>query len=429
MQFAKNRPIFPCDRKLRITLVVTGYPTPERPGLGIFNLRAARALRSVADINVVHLRMWFPGRRLVSHRMADGINVTTVAVPLMPYLGSHNGIGLAQELSNVLIYRVLAWPLVSKILRNCDLIHSVGADFAGLIASSWAVRARVPHVIQITNSEVERVLPHVNKLRFLRCWERGVQGAACNSRALADAFLSLYPKVRNVRPVWRGVDLDLFHPVGHKEGPQTGRGPVRYLFLGGLPNFRYLPHGTNTKGGETLLAAWKSSEREVARRSASLLIAGPESKSERLNRWRANLQNPDLVDLAGPIRPDQVAAHIRSADAVLIPSMEEGLPNVALEASACGRAVFASNIRGLSEVIVHETTGVLLPAGDVKAWASALVSYADRPTRLTTMGQQARCRMELFFGSTNYPVQMMELYQAALCEPISNGQEVAVPLR
>src|SRR5205814_6258190 len=112
----------------------------------------------------------------------------------------------------------------------------------------------------------------------------------------------------------------------------------------------------------------------------------------------------NLVDLAGPLRPDQVPAYIRSADAVLIPSMQEGLPNVALEASACGRPVFASNIRGLSEVIMHDNTGVLLPPGDVKAWASTLVSYSDGPTRLKEMGQRARCRMELFFDSKNYPV-------------------------
>src|SRR5262249_52333068 len=162
-----------------VVLVVTGYPSPDRPGSGIFNLRAVQALRQAADINVVHLRAWFPGRRVANRRMVEGVNVTTIAVPLMPYLASRSGLGIAQELTNVLIYRTLGWPLVKGILRNCDLIHSVGLDFAGLIASSWAIRARVSHITQITNSEVELVLPYTNKIRALRCWGKGVQGVAC----------------------------------------------------------------------------------------------------------------------------------------------------------------------------------------------------------------------------------------------------------
>jgi glycosyltransferase involved in cell wall biosynthesis len=408
-------------QRLRLALIVTGFPTPDRPEYGIFNLRTVRSLQHAAEVNVIHLRMWLPGRRLASHRRVEGVEVTTVAVPLMPYLTGRNGMGIAQELANVIICRSLGWPFVSKLLRNCDLIHSVGADFAGLVATNWAVRAGVSHVTQITNSEVELVLPHTSRICFLKNWEKCVQGVACNSMALAESFSALYPAIKNVRPVWRGVDLDLFHPFGRSEGPQAGKNPVRYLFLGGLPNFRYLPHGANTKGGETLLAAWQSAEPQLVRRGASLLIAGPESNSNRLQQWRGGLQKPDRVDLVGPLQPDQVPDYIRSADAVLIPSMQEGLPNTAFEASACGRPVFASNIRGLTEVVVHSQTGVLLPAGDVNAWASALVSSSEELNELRQMGQQARQRMERFFDSRNYHLQMLELYRAALQEPVLHG--------
>jgi len=251
-------------------------------------------------------------------------------------------------------------------------------------------------------------------------WERQLHGVACNSKALATAFQNLYPDARNVRTIYRGVDLERCNPDGPAVGPLSASSPVRFLFLGGFPAYPTLAHGSNTKGGETLLGAWEVAEASSDRCPASLMIAGQASDSQRLVRWRAALRHPDRVHLAGVLPPADIPAYIRSADAVLQPSMQEGLPNVLLEAAACGRAVFGSVVGGIPEVLRHRETGLLLPAGDVTAWASAIVEYSSQHAVLQRMGDRARQVVEMCFDRRQYAPRMLDLYAAARRELVWN---------
>src|SRR5205807_1915549 len=132
------------------------------------------------------------------------------------------------------------------------------------------------------------------------------------------------------------------------------------------------PRGQNVKGGETLLSAWRAREEDLRRAGASLLVGGPGATERRIGRWRATLRYPEAVIACGPIAPDDVGGHIRASDAVVLPSLQEGLPNVAMEAAACGRAVLGSNVGGVGEVVAHDSTGFLTPPGDVEAWGAVL---------------------------------------------------------
>ena len=97
--------------------------------------------------------------------------------------------------------------------------------------------------------------------------------------------------------------------------------------------------------------------------------------------------------------------------------MQEGLPNVAMEAAACGRAVFGSMVGGIPEVVRHGVTGLILPPGDVTAWANAIVEYSTQAAALERMGKSARQVMELSFDHRRYAPEMLDLYAAALREP------------
>ncbi len=405
----------PTQSLLNVLMVVTGFPSKDKPGRGIFNLRAAQALRSFLNISVVHLRAWMPGRPMLRESEVDGIAVTTVTVPEIPNTSTFN----------VFLCKHSGWPLLRSRIQGSDLVHSVGA-LAGIPCSFWAQRARVHHLLQATGSDVNVGLPRIGSSSVVRGWHNYLHAVACNSQALAKAFLAFYPECKNVRTVWRGVDLDQFRPDGPMAGPLANRHPVRYFFLGGFPKINLLPAALrfNIKGGETLMAAWQAAEDQLIARGASLLIANCGASYDRVCRWRAGLKSSDRVHLTASIPPEMIPAWIRASDAVLIPSLQEGLPNVALEAAACGRPILASNVGGLSEVVLPEQTGLLLPAGDVAAWQRALVSYAGQPSLLRVMGAGARLRAEALFDARNYAPQMLELYQAALREPLEfRGRE------
>jgi glycosyltransferase involved in cell wall biosynthesis len=390
------------NHKLRVVLLVTGFPDRERPNSGIFNLRAAKALNSRTQVTVIHLRTWLPGRKILTHSEYSGIPVLTLAGPRLPVF---------DQLS-LALYRETGWRLLRNVLKDSDLIHSVGVDFAAVLGACWAKRSGICHVAQAVGSDLNS-----DRSLALRGVADHVHAVACNSQALVEEFRQRYPAIPNVRRVLRGIDLQAFRPDGCSAGPQAGRRPVRFLYLGGFPSSRKLTFGSNTKGGLTLLAAWRGAEEELAAAGASVLIANIPRSGQPVISWRSSLKYPEQVDVAGTIDPTEVPAYLRASDVVLIPSLQEGLPNVATEASACARAVFASDVGGLPEVVVHGETGLVLPAGNAEAWQAALVQYASELPKLRAMGEAGHLRMETVFDARNYPEQMCKLYEIALGQP------------
>ncbi len=103
-----------------------------------------------------------------------------------------------------------------------------------------------------------------------------------------------------------------------------------------------------------------------------------------------------------------------------MPSMYEGFPIAALEAMANGRAVVASNVGGLPELIddgvtgMDGVTGVLIPAGDTDALVRSIGDLAlDRP-RLAGMGNEGWKRVHTHFSNERMAQQMIALYDRLL---------------
>ena len=100
------------------------------------------------------------------------------------------------------------------------------------------------------------------------------------------------------------------------------------------------------------------------------------------------LSQKGWVEFRGPT--DDVAAHLREADLLLLPSYREGIPRVAMEAAAMGRAVAGYDIRGMREVIPPHF-GLLARRGDVTGLIQLvreLVDDADRRAALGTSCQE-----------------------------------------
>ncbi|MDP9794080.1 glycosyltransferase involved in cell wall biosynthesis/O-antigen/teichoic acid export membrane protein [Catenuloplanes nepalensis] len=123
------------------------------------------------------------------------------------------------------------------------------------------------------------------------------------------------------------------------------------------------------------------------------------------------------VELTGWLDPAQVAARIAAADVVVVPSVwPEGFGLTCLEALAAGRAVVASDVGALGELITPGRTGLLVPPGDPDALAGAaglLLGNAPLRERLGGAGQ-ARSRD---FDMDTHHAAVLTAYTAAMTHP------------
>jgi glycosyltransferase involved in cell wall biosynthesis len=100
------------------------------------------------------------------------------------------------------------------------------------------------------------------------------------------------------------------------------------------------------------------------------------------------------------------------ADVVVLPSHTEGLPNVALEASAAGVPVVATAVGGTPEAVDDGLTGYLVPPGDPASLANALIALLhDEPTR-ARMGRAGRERMRELFSFEAQAAAYLRLFES-----------------
>ena len=132
--------------------------------------------------------------------------------------------------------------------------------------------------------------------------------------------------------------------------------------------------------------------------NARMTVAGDGPKRASLERQVAELGLAGAVDFIGWVSPHKVFALINTSTMVIMPSRWEGLPSVVLQAAMMARPVVATRVSGLSEVVVHKQTGLLVEPEDSNALAEAMALLLERPETAIRMGQAARHRVQEVFS-------------------------------
>jgi len=108
-----------------------------------------------------------------------------------------------------------------------------------------------------------------------------------------------------------------------------------------------------------------------------------------------------------------VAVILDASDIFVLPSLWEGLPNVILEAMAKSLPVVATNVGGISEVILNDGTGFLVPSKNAQELAYAIGKLMDDPEMRERFGYAGRKRLEEKF-SLNAEIDEMDKFFQSL---------------
>ena len=100
----------------------------------------------------------------------------------------------------------------------------------------------------------------------------------------------------------------------------------------------------------------------------------------------------------------------------VLPSLTEGFPNAVVEYMAGGRAVIATDVGGVREIVTPGETGLLIPPGDPVTMADAIAKLADDLELRETLGWNARALVEAKFTARIETEQTCRIYEKVLNE-------------
>jgi glycosyltransferase involved in cell wall biosynthesis len=118
------------------------------------------------------------------------------------------------------------------------------------------------------------------------------------------------------------------------------------------------------------------------------------------------------VELLG--ERDDVPELLGTADVFVLSSHSEGLPLSILEAMAAGLPVVASNVGGVSEVVVDGDTGLLVPPGDAQSLAAAIERLLEDPPLCRRLGEAGQNRVAEHFDLAAVQQAHLDLYRRVL---------------
>jgi glycosyltransferase involved in cell wall biosynthesis len=210
--------------------------------------------------------------------------------------------------------------------------------------------------------------------------------------------------------LYNGHDIDRF-----ASPPPGARDRIRREFgLGpGTPVIGLVGRiHTIQKGQDVMIEAMPALLRH--RSDVVLLLVGDGPDRARCEALVRRLGIAGAVRFAGD-RSD-IPEILAAVDVAVVPSVcDEGLPFVAIEASAAGRPVVAFDSGGLTEIVVHEQTGIVVPKGDIARLAEAIARILNDPDLASRLSVGAR-RNALRFTMSRHLEELTSFYEAALEE-------------
>jgi len=147
---------------------------------------------------------------------------------------------------------------------------------------------------------------------------------------------------------------------------------------------------------------------------AKFLFIGDGDLKPQLLKQIDSLGLRDNIFLLGA-RSD-IAEILNCTDIFLLPSLNEGFGIVLVEAMAMKKPVIATNVGGIPEIVVNETTGILVPPKDPEAFSSAIIKLYNNPETSLEMGLAGYSRAKELFDITTTVNEFEGLYNDLIKE-------------
>lgn len=329
---------------MRLLTFTNLYPSPDQPRHGIFVEERLRQLVGSGKLRaeVLALRpsaasfLETRSRRSTSH----GIDVEYVGVPTLPFLTNW---------IDPWLWARAAMPFVERWLRRdpSDAIldaHFLYPDAAAAVLIGRRLGVRT--VLTARGSDVNVKCENPVMLRWVRWAASNSSALITVSRALATRLAELEVVAPLMEALPNGVDLQKFQPRERAAARARLKLDGRVLVSVG--------HLLEAKGHAIAIEAL------AALPGTTLLIVGDGPDRAALEARAKRSGVASRVRFLGLVAHEAMPELYSAADATVLASAREGMPNVILESLACGTPVVATDVGGIGEVITAPAAGRLM---------------------------------------------------------------------
>ncbi len=361
---------------MKIALLSEKY-TPDLGGLAISAERLARLLFSAGhEVRVFAPTLSLPPseKRILP---SGGINVTRF--------------GARKRVDDTLVdwFELI---LEEHKREPFDVLHAYFLPQAGFVATYAGKYLNVPSIVSIRGNDIERAAfdpPRFSHVMFALQNASAVTTNAGELTRKAKAFID-----REIILIPNGIDTECFKPMernerlaktlllntkGHEGTMKEERGAV-IGFVGEL---------REKKGLRALLSGYAQVNKK---RSSTLLIVGEVRAGEDKQAFEEfRSANPDArMIVTGMVPYHDMPAYYSLMDVFVHPSLRDGTPNALLEAMACGKAVIATPVGGMTDVLENGKSGIFVNVNNATMLAEKILDLLDNPEKRAILGKNAR---------------------------------------
>lgn len=318
---------------MKILALTTLYPSPWLPHRASFNRQQFAALAAEHAVHVIapvswtdEIRSGTDGSRFL---IRDGMTVEHPPFLFTPGCLRHrHGQFYARSVRRAFERALDAF--------DPDVLLCAWAYPDGWAAAELCRESGLPLVTKVHGSDVHLAAKGSRRAEQTAAALGAADAVVAVSRQLAAAVRELGVPGERVHTVYNGVDTSIFSP-GRRD--RSSRTP-KILFVGNL---------VDVKGIDVLVDACGRLRSRGLEFQCDLIGQGP--LHHRLTRQISALSLVDHVRLHPPRAHRELAEAYRGADILVLPSRSEGVPNVVLEAIACGTPIVATRVGGIPEVL------------------------------------------------------------------------------
>jgi glycosyltransferase involved in cell wall biosynthesis len=334
--------------------------------------------------------------------------------------------GIAGSPRNVLAFAISALTTIRKIHRESpiDILWSQDPFACGIIGWMASRRHRFPFVVEICNDFFD--LTELGAGRIERLCKSAIATWVAKraarirtvSWAIREQLLRRGTPATKISVLCCPTDMRLFDFDLHTEEREQIRSEngldsnLLVMFVGAL---------VDRKGLDLLLDAAAALRPEFSQLRIAIVGDGPSRRG--LETQAANLGLDGTVSFWGRLTHDKLPGALAAADAVVLPSRNEGLPRCLVEALAMQRPVVATKISGNDEVVQDGETGILVEptVAGIRHGLEAILRMT--PKEREQMGRLGRERVSVCYGLEEVADRMtVELIEGVRAYSPQTGQ-------